>query len=80
MNEEQFSAFLGTIVPGVVGLVAGHYGLGEAEAADRFYSSRLYADLSDEHLKVWHYGPQTLFDLYRQEVETGRIEYPEEAC
>ena len=80
MDENQYSANLGTVVPDIVQLVAEAYRIPEAEAADRLYSSELYERLSDEHLKLWHFGARTLFDLYRQEVETGRIEYPEEAC
>lgn len=79
MDENQFSAFLGVMIPEIIRLIVDVDGLSETEAIDRFYSSEISARLADEHLKLWHFSPQTLFSLYRQEQETGRIVYPEEA-
>ena len=50
MNDDQYSALLATIVPGVVGLIAVRQGIDEPAAARRFYSSALYAKLADEEL------------------------------
>ena len=80
MNEDQYSAFLAAIMPGVIHLVAEAEQVSEDEAAVRFYSSRLYEKLSDEHLKVWHYSPQTLCAIYMDSKENGRLTFPEEAC
>jgi len=79
MNDDQYSAFLAVIVPDVVGLVATRRGLDEAEAARQFYSSRLYAKLSDEKLKLWHYSAETLYALYAEECDLGTLTFPEEA-
>jgi len=80
MNDDQYSAFLSAIVPDVVGLVATRQALDEPEAARRFYTSSLYAKLADEKLKLWHYSAETLYALYAEEVKTGKIIFPEEAC
>ena len=80
MNEDQYSAFLAAIMPDVIHLVAEAEQVSEDEAAVRFYSSRLYEKLSDEHLTVWHYSPQTLCAIYLDSKETGRLTFPEEAC
>jgi len=80
MNDDQYSAFLAAIVPDVVGLVAMRHGLDESEAARRFYTSSLYAKLADEKLKLWHYSAETLYSLYAEELKTGKVIFPEEAC
>ena len=48
-------------------------------AAQSFYSSELYTKLSDEKLKIWHYSSETLFALYCEEQDIGKIIFPEEA-
>jgi len=80
MNDDQYSAFLAVLVPDVVGLIVQRHDVGEAEATRRFYSSELYARLSDEKLKLWHYSTETLYALYDEEVKLGKITFPEEAC
>ncbi len=79
MSEEGFSALLTVIVPQIIGIVVREHRLDEKMATARFYSSRLYNELSDETLKLWHYSPQMLFKLYDEEVRTGTITYPEPA-
>ena len=79
MNESKFSAILSVIVPPVVGLIAGRKGMSEAGAAEAFYRSRVYARLSNESSKLWHYSAETLFSMYDAEAAGREIEYPEEA-
>ena len=79
MSEEGFSALLTVIVPLVIALIVAEHGLDEKLATERFYSSRLYDELSNESSKLWHYSPKTLFRLYDEETKTGDITYPEEA-
>ncbi len=79
MNEEQFNAMLATIfVPPVVEHIATHYGLDEITATELFYTSQVFEALSDEDLKVWHYSPLLLFEMFKEEKETGSFTYPEE--
>ncbi len=79
MNERQYGAFLAVFLPSVVQCVAEADGISENEATSRFFRSGLFEKLTDEKLKLWHYSPQTLCELYRQERERGRITFPEEA-
>jgi hypothetical protein len=79
MNEGKFSAILSVIVPPVVGLVSSRMGLSEVDAAESFYRPKVYARLSDETSKLWHYSAETLFSMYDDEVSGREIEYPEEA-
>jgi hypothetical protein len=66
------------LVPQVIKLIIERHGLSEREAADVFYNSRVYALLEDEETKLWHYSALTLFNMYGEERETGKITFPEE--
>ena len=79
MYDKRHSALLTVIVPMVVGEMVRAYGIDEKTAAERFCASRVYAELSDEGRKLWHYSPKVLFSLYDEEIKTGNITYPEEA-
>ena len=79
MNEGKFSAILSVIVPPVVELISKRMGLPEPKAAEAFYRSKVYAKLSDETSKLWHYSAETLFAMYGDEIAGREIEYPEEA-
>lgn len=50
------------------------------EAVKLFYTSRLYEVLADEESKVWHFSPEMLYSLFEEEIETGKITFPEEQC
>ncbi len=79
MNQEQFNAMMAVVfVPPVVALIAGNYNLSEIQATNDFYNSKVFEALSDENLKVWHFSPLLLFEMYKEEKETGSFTYPEE--
>ena len=50
-----------------------------AEATDRLYRSEFYEKLADERLKLWHYNPVMLGEMFVEAERTGVIPYPEEA-
>ena len=79
MTDKRHSAMLTVIVPMVIGEIVRAYGIDEKTATERFYASRVYAELSDEERKLWPYSPKVLFALYDEEVRSGAITYPEEA-
>jgi len=80
MTEELFSIYLYFIVEKVIPLVISEYNLSEEEAIQRFYSSELYTFLENYKTGVWRYSPNLLFNLYKEELETGEIVFPEEAA
>ncbi len=80
MNPAKFATYLAVVVsPSVVGLIAEKLGIGEVEAVKRFFTSNVYAALSDEETKMWHYSPELISSLLEEEVRTGRFTYPQEA-
>lgn len=81
MNPQQYSAALALlIVPPLIGEIVKRGGLDELTAADKLYHSHFYTQLAKEELKLWHYSPVTLCDMFEEEQRTGKITYPEEAC
>lgn len=79
MGEEKFSALLGVaIVPQVVAIIAREEKLSDVAAINAFYQSETFALLEKEETKVWHYSPLSLYQIWKTEQETGKIELPEE--
>lgn len=80
MNERQYSTMLSVLIlPPLVTQIGKQMGLDEATATERLYRSEFYEKLSDERLKLWHYSPVMLADMFAEAERTGTIPYPEEA-
>ena len=80
MTESQYVVFLGVLIlPPLVAEIGKRLGLSEAEATDRLYRSEFYEKLADEKLKLWHYSPVMLGEMFVEADRTGVIPYPEEA-
>jgi hypothetical protein len=77
MNRDKFESLMIFLVPDVVALIARHDGLDPREATKRFYASEVYSLLANEETKLWHYSPLTLYNMYKDEVVTGSINFPE---
>jgi hypothetical protein len=77
MDKGKFESLLIFLVPDIVALISNHYGLAQTEATRRFYDSEVYSLLANEETKLWHYSPLTLYHMYKDEMDTGRINFPE---
>lgn len=77
MDIGKFSAILPLIVAAVTDKIATEYHLDENAAIEKLYSTQLYSCLEDEKTKMWHYSADKIFDLYKSETETGKLELPE---
>jgi hypothetical protein len=80
MTKELLPVYLYFIIEQIIPLIISEYNLGEDEAIRKFYSSKLYSFLENPKTGVWHYSPKLLFNLYREELEHGKIVFPEEAA
>lgn len=76
--DKSISPVIAVITPGIINLLVEHHHLSIEEAASILYNSRLYKDLEDEETKVWRLSYPLLYDLLEEELETGKITYPEE--
>jgi len=79
MTPEKLSALLAISNPSVIQLIIEKRKIANLEAVQLFYNSALYAMLEQEASKLWHLSPLTLYELFNEELETGHINYPEEA-
>jgi hypothetical protein len=79
MTNIQFKATLEMLVPLVIKEIEMARGITGREAFELLYSSFLYSKLEQEETKLWHLSPLTLANLLNEELETGKINFPEEA-
>jgi len=79
MDQDKFAAMMEMLVPQVVVLIVECKNISAREAIGLFYASELYERLETEETKLWHLSAKTLYDLFDEELTTGKITYPEEA-
>ena len=79
MDKNKLTTALIFLVPQILGLIINEYRVEDEKAAEMFYSSELYKGLEEEETKLWHLSAHALFEMYQEELETGKITYPEEA-
>ena len=77
MENNQFELVLQTISTGLVAMIITETGLDEDTAMEKLYSSALYSALEKEETKVWHYSVPKLYELWENEIKTGRLTLPE---
>jgi hypothetical protein len=77
MDKAKFEALLPLIVTALLQKIIERKKMSQSEAFSRLYGSRLYFALDDEKTKVWHYSVEKLFQLFDEEMSTGRMELPE---
>lgn len=79
MSNTGIKAMLELIVPRLIKMIIDGQNFSEKEALILLYNSELYRQLEREETKLWHLSVPTLYDLWIEENETGKITYPEEA-
>jgi len=80
VTKEQYSTMLSLLVlPPLLAQIVERLGLDESSAIEKLYRSEFYEKLADERLKLWHYSPVLLADMFVEAERTGIIPYPEEA-
>ena len=76
---KEIKAMLELIVPRLIKSIIENIGVTEKDALTMLYSSKLYEQLDKDETKLWHLSVPTLFEMFKEEQETGQITYPEEA-
>jgi hypothetical protein len=77
MEVIKFELVLQTISTGLVEKIISETGLDEDSAMEKLYSSLLYSALEQEDTKVWHYSVHKLYELWENEMKTGKLVLPE---
>jgi len=76
--HKSISPVIAMITPGIINLLMENRGLTVEKASESLYNSKIYKALEDEGTKVWRLSYPLLYDLLAEELETGKITYPEE--
>jgi hypothetical protein len=77
-NPSRFKGILIFLIPLIIKEIVKSRNISEEEAFYLLYSSKVYETLEDESAKLWHFSPLTLANLLNEELETGKITFPEE--
>lgn len=77
MEKNKFAAVLPVVVGGLVNKIIEETHVGDDEAFEMLYNSKLYAALETEETKVWTYSVPKLIELYKNEIKTGKLELPD---
>ncbi len=77
MNEIR--SMLELIVPRLTQQIIAGQSISKEGALTLLYRSELYRQLEREETKLWHLSVPTLYEMWQEEQQTGRITYPEEA-
>ena len=77
ITRGKFEAVLSVMVTGLADKIRVESGLSEDDAIESLYASQLYAALENEKTKVWHYSVSLLYDIYKAEMATGKLEFPD---
>jgi hypothetical protein len=77
-KQNSIYAVIAIITPGIINLLMEERGLSLEHAADILYNSQMYKVLEDEETKLWRLSHTVLYDLLEEELDTGKITFPEE--
>ena len=79
MEQKKFESMMMLIVPKIIKLIVENNSIDEVDPSIKFYRSQVYKKLEHEETKLWHLSPLTLYNMYEEEVKTGKVVFPEEA-
>ena len=79
MEQNRLTIVLVLLVPQILSLIIKEYNVNEEKATEMLYTSELYKGLEEEPTKLWHLSAEALFEMLQEELQTGKITYPEEA-
>jgi len=78
MNRTKFPMILTIKVAGLIDAYMKNQDVSLEQAIEIVYHSRLYKVLATEQTKMWHHSPELLLDCLQKELQTGRLELPDE--
>ena len=78
MTDKQYVGFLAILViPAMIAQVVKATNWSEEDATKKLYESKFYEKLAYEKLKLRHYSPLVLSDMFVEYEKTGEMSYPE---
>ncbi|MCL2280227.1 MAG: hypothetical protein FWC20_12610 [Oscillospiraceae bacterium] len=76
--DKSISSVIAMITPGILNLLMENRSLKLSEASDLLYRSQVYKKLENEKTKLWRLSYPLLYDMLEEELNTGKITFPEE--
>ena len=77
MDKAKFEAVFPVICSSLAEKIIVNRLFTENELPGKLYRSRLYEKLEIEETKVWQYSSEKLFDLFKEEMATGKSRFPD---
>lgn len=71
MNNRTSPPILQNFDSEVAGLIAKSRGISDMDALRLFLRSQTHEMLADDDLKLWHFSPLVIFDMWEAEQATG---------
>jgi hypothetical protein len=77
MDNNKFNAIFPIITADLADRISKEDNLSEDETIEQLYATQLYEQLENEESKVWQYSTEKLYELYKSEKQTGKLELSE---
>ena len=71
MNEKTLPPILQKFDSEVSGIIAKSRGLSDMDALRLFLNSKTHELLENNELRLWHFSPLAIFDMWESEQATG---------
>lgn len=71
MGERTRASILQNFDAEISVLIATSRGISEMEGLRLFLDSQTHQMLTDDSLKLWHFSPLAVFDMWENEIATG---------
>jgi len=78
VTQDNVYSIITMLTPGILQRLMEECDINEEDAGKKLYNSELYKKLEIEETKLWHLSSFTLYGLLKEELETGKITWPEE--
>ena len=70
-SKKEFRIIMYSIVESLCDKIADFYKIDYKSAREMLYNSKLYELLEKEKNKIWYFSTSYLFDMFKNEQETG---------
>ena len=74
MDANKFAIVLPVIIGGLVNKIIEETRVKDDEAFEALYNTELYDELAREETKLWTYSVPMLYELYLENIKTGKLE------
>jgi hypothetical protein len=77
VDKNKFNVVFPIICSALVEKIVSELNITDKDAIVGLYSSHLYELLEREETKVWQYSTEKLFEMFSEEINSGKINFPQ---